>query len=485
MSSRQPRAPLLEVLLSTTELSLQFRAATKTATSTHLLPDPPIPTVPSSIQKRGIPSLLTAINLNPQDARSYHALGEELRLADAPSDVESYYWGVAAKLDPSDSTAVVREANALKAQAELLSNASDARVHVAAQKRSLAAFRRVVSFEQGAKDPAAHGNLGAVLYKLGRHKECEKSFRRAASLLPNLPPLPPASDEPSASSFSSPSSFPPNVVAAAKQDGELLLQVLHGLDMCLLQQGKRKQASRVQQLGLGLGLWRHAEQRPHTLRDGLLACGWHRKVVYGELVRGLEAAADDIRRELLGLLRLREGGDARESSRWYIDTEHIAKRPSQWLRRRLACSRMPAAADVDSSSVDGGGNGDDDGAPATCAAVRAAARWYGGPNADGYEGGLFSLLAPGSHIRPHTGPTNERIAISLGLDGCEGAKLRIGSQPARAWKQGAAWVFDDSFEHEVTHQGEGARAVLILHFRAPMLMGSNCPVKMREGDPCG
>ena len=101
-------------------------------------------------------SRLRAVELAPRDARSYHALGEKMRLAGAPSEVEAFYWGHAVDLDPRDATAVVRHANALKARAENLSNSSDAARHVAAQRRALTAYRRVLSFEHGARDPAAH-----------------------------------------------------------------------------------------------------------------------------------------------------------------------------------------------------------------------------------------------------------------------------------------------------------------------------------------
>jgi aspartyl/asparaginyl beta-hydroxylase (cupin superfamily) len=46
----------------------------------------------------------------------------------------------------------------------------------------------------------------------------------------------------------------------------------------------------------------------------------------------------------------------------------------------------------------------------------------------------FSLLAPGAHILPHAGPTNERLAISLGLVGLDTAEMRVGST-WRRWEE--------------------------------------------------
>ena len=37
-------------------------------------------------------------------------------------------------------------------------------------------------------------------------------------------------------------------------------------------------------------------------------------------------------------------------------------------------------------------------------------------------------------------------------------------------EDGAALVFDDSFEHEVRNPGDNPRAVLIMHFAHPQLM---------------
>ena len=488
MSPASP-STLVEVTLATDELSLHFRAATRAVPAKRAQEAPADDeddmVLPVALaQRKGMQSLLRAVELAPRDARSYHALGEKMRLAGAPSEVEAFYWGHAVDLDPRDATAVVRHANALKARAENLSNSSDAARHVAAQRRALTAYRRVLSFEHGARDPAAHANLGAILYKLGKHRECERSFSKAAALLPTLPtlPTPPKAGAAEGGIAAAPIVYSAEVVEAAAVDGAMVLQVLHGLDMCLLQQGKRRKAQRVQQLGVGLGVWRLPEQRPHTLREGLLACPWHRKAAYGQLVSSLEAAAPLIRAELGSLLRRRDAGDASERSRWYVDSEHIAARPSLWLRRRLACKFMQQADDV--AAIDGA-----EPTPDTCAAVRAATAWYAGPQEGrvgySFEGGLFSLLAPGSHIRAHTGPTNERIVVSLGLAGVDGASLRIGNLPPRAWTVGDAHVFDDSFEHEVVHMGASARAVLVLHFRHPMLMGTGCPVQLTASDPCG
>jgi hypothetical protein len=133
----------------------------------------------------------------------------------------------------------------------------------------------------------------------------------------------------------------------------------------------------------------------------------------------------------------------------------------------------------------------------------------------------FSLLSGGTHIRPHCGPSNHRWRMHLGLviPQEERASIRVGGLGGgggggggggdggggggrRAWQevcdlrpahplfhpapapggyptpnpcpdggrretQGKVLLFDDSFEHEVFHDGEGARVVLIVDAPSP------------------
>ena len=73
---------------------------------------------------------------------------------------------------------------------------------------------------------------------------------------------------------------------------------------------------------------------------------------------------------------------------------------------------------------------------------------------------FFSRLTPGSHISKHCGPSNLRLRCHLGLQVPDGCRIRVGDE-IRAWKQGECLVFDDSFEHEVFHDGNADRIVLI------------------------
>jgi aspartate beta-hydroxylase len=73
---------------------------------------------------------------------------------------------------------------------------------------------------------------------------------------------------------------------------------------------------------------------------------------------------------------------------------------------------------------------------------------------------FFSVLKVGAHIPPHTGVTNARSTVHLGLIVPDGCKFRVGND-VRHWKQGHAWLFDDSIEHEAWNDGTADRVILI------------------------
>ncbi|XP_016968297.1 aspartyl/asparaginyl beta-hydroxylase isoform X5 [Drosophila biarmipes] len=82
----------------------------------------------------------------------------------------------------------------------------------------------------------------------------------------------------------------------------------------------------------------------------------------------------------------------------------------------------------------------------------------------------FSVMQAGTHVWPHCGPTNCRLRAHLTLVAPESEKtsLRVAEQE-RTWREGELFVFDDSFEHEVWHNGSQPRLVLILDLWHPQL----------------
>ncbi|HVQ07747.1 MAG TPA: aspartyl/asparaginyl beta-hydroxylase domain-containing protein [Allosphingosinicella sp.] len=78
-----------------------------------------------------------------------------------------------------------------------------------------------------------------------------------------------------------------------------------------------------------------------------------------------------------------------------------------------------------------------------------------GPNA------MFSLLAPGAHIPPHTGVANTRLVCHLPLIVPGGCWFRVGAE-TRPWEPGKAWIFDDTIEHEALNPSDALRVILIV-----------------------
>ncbi|XP_063698898.1 aspartyl/asparaginyl beta-hydroxylase [Culicoides brevitarsis] len=80
----------------------------------------------------------------------------------------------------------------------------------------------------------------------------------------------------------------------------------------------------------------------------------------------------------------------------------------------------------------------------------------------------YSIMLPQTHVWAHTGPTNCRLRAHLGLRVPLGTYLRV-SNETRSWKEKEWLIFDDSYEHEVWHNGTARRLVLIVDVWHPEL----------------
>ncbi|XP_044257540.1 aspartyl/asparaginyl beta-hydroxylase isoform X2 [Tribolium madens] len=112
--------------------------------------------------------------------------------------------------------------------------------------------------------------------------------------------------------------------------------------------------------------------------------------------------------------------------------------------------------------------------PLTCKIIESV------PDAKGCKRGQtkFSVMHPGTHVWPHCGPTNCRLRVHLGLQVPANTFIRV-AEKTRSWKEGEVLVFDDSFEHEVWHNGTSLRLVLIVDVWHPELT----PVEKRTLSP--
>jgi aspartyl/asparaginyl beta-hydroxylase (cupin superfamily) len=81
---------------------------------------------------------------------------------------------------------------------------------------------------------------------------------------------------------------------------------------------------------------------------------------------------------------------------------------------------------------------------------------------------FFSILRPHAHIPAHTGVTNTRTIVHLPLVVPDQCRFRVGGE-TRAWREGEAFAFDDTIEHEAWNDSDEARIVLIFDVWNPHL----------------
>uniref|UniRef100_A0A4X2L963 Uncharacterized protein n=1 Tax=Vombatus ursinus TaxID=29139 RepID=A0A4X2L963_VOMUR len=213
-----------------------------------------------------------------------------------------------------------------------------------------------------------------------------------------------------------------------------------------LQRVGNKEAYKWYELGHKRGHFASVWQRSLYNVNGLKAQPWWtaKETGYTELVKTLERNWKLIRDEGLAVLdktkglflpedeNLREKGDWSQFTLW-----------QQGRKNENACR----------------------GAPKTCALLEKF------PETTGCRRGQikYSVMHPGTHVWPHTGPTNCRLRMHLGLViPKEGCKIRC-AQETRIWEEGKVLIFDDSFEHEVWQDAASLRLIFIVDVWHPEL----------------
>lgn len=81
---------------------------------------------------------------------------------------------------------------------------------------------------------------------------------------------------------------------------------------------------------------------------------------------------------------------------------------------------------------------------------------------------LFSRLAGGARIQPHTGYVNTRLICHLPLIVPPRCSFRVGNE-VRSWRRGELIIFDDTIEHEAWNGSNQDRVVLIFDIWRPEL----------------
>lgn len=81
---------------------------------------------------------------------------------------------------------------------------------------------------------------------------------------------------------------------------------------------------------------------------------------------------------------------------------------------------------------------------------------------------FFSILKPRTRLPAHTGVSNTRAIVHLPLIVPPGCGFRVGGE-TREWREGEAFAFDDTIEHEAWNDSDEPRVVLILDVWNPHL----------------
>ncbi|XP_032407830.1 aspartyl/asparaginyl beta-hydroxylase-like isoform X10 [Xiphophorus hellerii] len=180
--------------------------------------------------------------------------------------------------------------------------------------------------------------------------------------------------------------------------------------------------------------------------EGLKAQPWWtpQETGYADLVRMLERNWKTIRDEALAVMDRSRGR--------FLPEEENLREKGEWGQYTLwqQGKRVGNACQ---------------GVPKTCALMERF------PEATGCKRGQikFSVMQPGTHVWPHTGPTNCRLRMHLGLViPAPGCRIRCTDQ-TREWEEGKVLIFDDSFEHEVWQEANSYRLIFIVDVWHPEL----------------
>uniref|UniRef100_A0A1A8EVF6 Aspartate beta-hydroxylase n=1 Tax=Nothobranchius korthausae TaxID=1143690 RepID=A0A1A8EVF6_9TELE len=199
------------------------------------------------------------------------------------------------------------------------------------------------------------------------------------------------------------------------------------------------------ELGHKQGHFASVWQRSLYNVDGLKAQPWWtpKETGYIDLVKMLERNWKTIRDEALAVMDQDRGR--------FIPEEENLREKGDWGQYTLWQQGRKAG-------------GACQGVPKTCSLMERF------PEAIGCKRGQikFSVMQPGTHVWPHTGPTNCRLRMHLGLVVPPGCRIRCTNQ-TREWNEGKVLIFDDSFEHEVWQEADRYRLIFIVDVWHPEL----------------
>jgi hypothetical protein len=281
--------------------------------------------------------------------------------------------------------------------------------------------------------------------------------------------------------------------------------VLNRLVIALRALDGQATAARLLKIAVARGVLDNEEQRPeNAFRRNMRATPWWDPSApdFSALRRAVESAAAAMKDEVLRDLARLEGAEElwKHNDLWRPRVVHVPASVTAGVASSAnnASERKHRAASLENGRLILGGHWDyqsegihDEGhwselvlvgvgkpTPAAQEFPRTmdALRFAGDPvEGQGLLNAKFSIMHPGTHVLPHVGLSNYKLRAHVCLVGCgPKTRLRVAGE-TRVWPEGKMILFDDSFEHEVWHDGKEARIVMIMDVFHPEL-----PVSMRR-----
>lgn len=219
-----------------------------------------------------------------------------------------------------------------------------------------------------------------------------------------------------------------------------------------------EESRKIGEKAVSRGVLNAPMQVPGNLILGLHpAKAYHDDIKEWEVVRVLEEHAEEIRNEILAAY-----GAGRLHERYEYDSVSDLATRGHWAEVNIIRQGMPQSRIVEllpiTSSV-------------VLSIMDASTMIHGGSK--------VSVIDGGSLVRPHTGATNARLRVHMGITVPNDCGIVVDGEE-RTWAEGKCMVFDDSFVHSVWQNSSRVRIILIVDVWHPQLNESGRVATMNE-----
>ncbi|GMH59382.1 hypothetical protein TL16_g02818 [Triparma laevis f. inornata] len=195
--------------------------------------------------------------------------------------------------------------------------------------------------------------------------------------------------------------------------------------------GMEDEAEMVWRKGVEEGLWKREMCRPEREVEVVGEGKWFyelEEVFETKVVERIRSSIEGVREEYVADVEAGRGPET-----W--------KKEEAGLHSTKSWSQLPLYVDGDRKTV-------------VCdERYKKTCEVFGPKNFDGAAKGQvkFSVMEGNTYVRPHAGPTMERLRLHCSIVGAVGADswIRVGNEKRR-WDVGGCFVFDESCEHEVS-----------------------------------